>query len=116
MLHQAATAAPIGPLQRKLRKAIEPQADSQDTLAALRELSTCYHDNSVQARRGLRSTIEQRGLQINRRLLGAFEALQAQLEAERAEKVKPAAEGPERVEKERVEKERVKKEKKVKLY
>jgi len=73
--------APTGPLQRKLKKAIEPQADSPEVLDALRELSAFYGDNSVHARRGLRSSIEQRGLTINRRLLTAFEGLQGQLDA-----------------------------------
>lgn len=76
-----AQTAPTGPLQRKLKKAIEPQADSPEVLDALRELSAFYSDNSVHARRGLRSSIEQRGLTINRRLLTAFEGLQAQLDA-----------------------------------
>ena len=68
--------APKGPssaMQRKLKKAIEPQADSPETLDALRELSTFYVDNSVPARRGLQSSVEERGLVINRRLLAAFE-------------------------------------------
>ena len=76
-----AQTAPTGPLQRKLKKAIEPQADSPEVLDALRELSVFYGDNSVHARRGLRSSIEQRGLTINRRLLTAFEGLQGQLDA-----------------------------------
>ena len=76
-----AQTAPTGPLQRKLKKAIEPQADNPEVLDALRELSVFYGDNSVHARRGLRSSIEQRGLTINRRLLTAFEGLQGQLDA-----------------------------------
>ena len=72
--------APTGPLQRKLKKAIEPLS-ACDSIDALRELSAFYGDNSVQARRGPRSSIEQRGLTINRRLLTAFEGLQGQLDA-----------------------------------
>ena len=78
-------ATPTGPLQRKLKKAIEPQSDSPDVLDALHELSAFYEDNTVQARRGLRSSIESRGLVINRKLLAAFEGLQNQLDSVDAE-------------------------------
>ena len=47
-----AQTAPTGPLQRKLKKAIEPQADSPEVLDALRELSIKQLRNILAARGG----------------------------------------------------------------
>ena len=68
-------------LQRKLRKAVEPQPDEPEVLEALRELSAFHSDNTLAARRSLRSTIEKRGLSIDTELLDAFEKLNVQLDA-----------------------------------
>ena len=67
-------------LQRKLRKAVEPQAGNPEVIAALRELSTFYDDNTLSARRSLRSTIERRSVALNHGLLAAFDKLQCQLD------------------------------------
>eukprot|EP00966_Prymnesium_polylepis_P213388 4942116-Prymnesium_polylepis.1 len=74
------SSATASSLQRKLRKAVEPQPDSPDVTAALRELSAFFGDNTPGARRSLRSTIERRGVELNHGLLTAFDKLQSQLD------------------------------------
>ena len=74
------SSAATSTLQRKLRKAVEPQAGNPDVIAALRELSTIYGDNTLSARRNLRSTIERRSVVLNHGLLSAFNKLQCQLD------------------------------------
>lgn len=44
----------------------------QQTLEALKQLSTFYTENTLQARRNLRSQIEKRSLDINENFLAAF--------------------------------------------
>lgn len=44
----------------------------QQTLEALKQLSTFYTENTLQARRNLRSQIEKRSLSINENFLTAF--------------------------------------------
>ncbi|XP_018336028.1 conserved oligomeric Golgi complex subunit 6 isoform X2 [Agrilus planipennis] len=44
----------------------------KDTLDALKELSTFYGENTIQARRNLRSQIEKRSLEINQNFLASF--------------------------------------------
>ena len=83
-MHGCRTSAAImatSSLQRKLRKAVEPQPDEPEVLEALRELSAFHSDNTLAARRSLRSTIEKRGLSIDTELLVAFEKLNVQLDA-----------------------------------
>lgn len=63
-------------LARKLKKVLETRTDSPEMLASLETLSSFYTDNSLQARRNLRSTIEKRGLAINEQFLRASEAAQ----------------------------------------
>ncbi|ENN78048.1 hypothetical protein YQE_05485, partial [Dendroctonus ponderosae] len=46
--------------------------NDQDTIEALRELSTFYTENTLQARRNLRSQIEKRNLDINQHFLESF--------------------------------------------
>lgn len=58
-------------LSRKLKKVLETRTDSPDLLASLAALSTFYSDNTPQARRNLKSSIEQRALSINRHFLDA---------------------------------------------
>lgn len=68
-------------LARKLRKVLETRTDSPDLLASLSALSSFYTDNTQQARRSLRATIERRGLSINDEFLRASESAQKALEA-----------------------------------
>ncbi|RRT36204.1 hypothetical protein B296_00055173 [Ensete ventricosum] len=58
-------------LSRKLKKVLETRTDSPDLLSSLATLSTFYADNTPQARRNLRSSIEQRALAINHHFLDA---------------------------------------------
>ncbi|XP_022737867.1 conserved oligomeric Golgi complex subunit 6 [Durio zibethinus] len=67
-------------LSRKLKKVLECRTDSTDVVASLNTLSTFYTDNTPQARRNLRSTIEKRSLQINLDFLRASQAAQLALD------------------------------------
>lgn len=65
-------AAALAPgVSRKLKKVLETRTDSPDLLASLGALSTFYVQNTPQARRNLKSSIEQRSLAINRHFLDA---------------------------------------------
>lgn len=65
-------------LSRKLKKVLETRTDSPDLLDSLSTLSTFYTDNTPQARRNLRSSIELRSLSINHHfLLASLPAQQA---------------------------------------
>ena len=65
-------AAALAPgVSRKLKKVLETRTDSPDLLASLGALSTFYVQNTPQARRNLKSSIEQRSLSINRHFLDA---------------------------------------------
>ncbi|CAL9147014.1 unnamed protein product [Musa hybrid cultivar] len=63
-------------LSRKLKKVLETRTDSPDLLSSLSTLSTFYADNTPQARRNLKSSIEQRALAINHHFLDASLAAQ----------------------------------------
>lgn len=67
-------------LSRKLKKVLESRTDSPDLLASLNTLSTFYTENTQQARRNLRSTIEKRCLSINHDFLRASDAAQQALD------------------------------------
>lgn len=54
---------------------LEIKTESPDVINALSTLSGIYTDNTPAARRQLRCTIEQRGLQINGQFLQAAEAV-----------------------------------------
>ncbi|XP_020581420.1 conserved oligomeric Golgi complex subunit 6 [Phalaenopsis equestris] len=56
-------------LSRKLKKVLATRTDSPDLLDSLGTLSTFYTDNTPQARRNLRSSIELRSLSINHHFL-----------------------------------------------
>jgi hypothetical protein len=65
-------AAALAPgVSRKLKKVLETRTDSPDLLASLGALSTFYVHNTPQARRNLKSSVEQRSLAINRHFLDA---------------------------------------------
>ncbi|GLT91380.1 hypothetical protein SLE2022_092710 [Rubroshorea leprosula] len=67
-------------LSRKLKKVLECRTDSPDVVASLNTLSTFYTENTPQARRNLRSTIEKRSLDINLEFLRASESAQLALD------------------------------------
>lgn len=75
-----ATAGVAPGLSRKLKKVLESRTDSPDLLASLNTLSTFYTENTPQARRNLRSTIEKRCLSINHDFLRASDAAQLALD------------------------------------
>lgn len=71
------TVAGLAPgLSRKLKKVLESRIDTPDLLSSLNTLSSFYDENTPQARRNLRSTIEKRSLSINREFLDASHAAQ----------------------------------------
>ncbi|CAO2834078.1 unnamed protein product [Amaranthus hypochondriacus] len=67
-------------LSRKLKKVLDSRIDSPELLSSLSTLSTFYTDNSPQARRNLRSTIEKRSLSINHDFLTASHSAQQALD------------------------------------
>ncbi|KAK8496862.1 hypothetical protein V6N13_122671 [Hibiscus sabdariffa] len=67
-------------LSRKLNKVLECRTDTPQVLASLNTLSTFYTENTPQARRNLRSTIEKRSLDINLDFLRASQAAQLALD------------------------------------
>ncbi|KAL0329845.1 UNVERIFIED_CONTAM: Conserved oligomeric Golgi complex subunit [Sesamum radiatum] len=75
------TATALAPgLSRKLKKVLETRTDTPDLLASLNTLSSFYSENTPQARRNLRSTIEKRGLSINGEFLAASGSAQQALD------------------------------------
>ncbi|GLC43979.1 hypothetical protein PLESTB_000216400 [Pleodorina starrii] len=70
------SAASLAPgLARKVKKVLEIKTDSPELLSSLQTLSSFYGENTPAARRGLRTTIEKRGLAINERFIGAAESV-----------------------------------------
>ncbi|XP_050238959.1 conserved oligomeric Golgi complex subunit 6 [Mercurialis annua] len=67
-------------LSRKLKKVLECRTDTPDLVSSLDVLSSFYSDNTPQARRNLRSTVEKRSLQINFQFLQASHAAQQALD------------------------------------
>ncbi|KAG5883934.1 hypothetical protein JTB14_003756 [Gonioctena quinquepunctata] len=60
-------------LSKRLSKIIHTRIENdQETLDALKQLSTFYSENTLQARRNLRSQIEKRSLDINKEFLASF--------------------------------------------
>lgn len=60
-------------LVRRVNKLLESRVEhDKDTLEALKELSTFFTENTLNARRNLRSKIERRSLAINEDFLSAF--------------------------------------------
>ncbi|GIL61283.1 hypothetical protein Vafri_15679 [Volvox africanus] len=70
------SAASLAPgLARKVKKVLDIKTDSPELLSSLQTLSSFYNENTQAARRGLRTTIEKRGLAINERFIGAAESV-----------------------------------------
>uniref|UniRef100_A0A7N0T243 Conserved oligomeric Golgi complex subunit 6 n=1 Tax=Kalanchoe fedtschenkoi TaxID=63787 RepID=A0A7N0T243_KALFE len=67
-------------LSRKLKKVLDSRIDSPDLLSSLNTLSDFYSENTPQARRNLRSTIEKRSLSINNEFLLASDSAQQALD------------------------------------
>ncbi|XP_044753342.1 conserved oligomeric Golgi complex subunit 6 [Coccinella septempunctata] len=60
-------------LSRRLNKVLESRFENdKETLDALKQLSTFYKENTIQARRNLRSQIEKQSLEINENFLSSF--------------------------------------------
>ncbi|KAG2497264.1 hypothetical protein HYH03_004848 [Edaphochlamys debaryana] len=75
------TAASLAPgLARKVKKVLEIKTEAPELLSSLQTLSSFYGENTPAARRGLRTTIEKRGLAINERFIGAAESVIKALE------------------------------------
>jgi hypothetical protein len=62
-------------LARKVKKILDTRTESPELTAALATLSSFYDANTPAARRALRGTVEQRGLDINQRFLEAAETV-----------------------------------------
>ncbi|CAG9862080.1 unnamed protein product [Phyllotreta striolata] len=60
-------------LSKRLNKIIQARIENdEETINAFKQLSTFYTENSLQARRNLRSQIEKRSLSINKQILSSF--------------------------------------------
>ena len=68
-------------LARKVKKVLETSLESPEILSCLRSLSEFYPENTPEARRGLRRSVEQHGLSINREYLTASSKAQVALRA-----------------------------------
>jgi len=68
-------------LARKVKKVLDTRLDGRETVACLKALSEFYIENDQSARRGLRSAIERRGLDINNEFIHASESTQGTLKA-----------------------------------
>ncbi|CAG0888778.1 unnamed protein product [Cyprideis torosa] len=70
------------PLNKKLSQVLELKLENdQDTLDALKELSTFFSENTHRTRRNLRSQMERRSLEINEEFLSSFRSVKESLEA-----------------------------------
>eukprot|EP00123_Amoebidium_parasiticum_P015477 comp22991_c4_seq1/m.36606 comp22991_c4_seq1/g.36606 ORF comp22991_c4_seq1/g.36606 comp22991_c4_seq1/m.36606 type:complete len:801 (-) comp22991_c4_seq1:43-2445(-) len=69
------------PLSRKLNKILNLRLDQdKEVVEALKALSKFYTDNTLKARRNLRSDIERRSLEVNYEFLEAFEMVKKRLD------------------------------------
>jgi len=81
-VHESATKGGGNVLSRRLNKILETRLENdKETLEALKELSTFFTENTLQARRNLRSKIEKRSLAINEDFLSAFHDMKEALDA-----------------------------------
>ncbi|XP_072394400.1 conserved oligomeric Golgi complex subunit 6 [Diabrotica undecimpunctata] len=61
-------------LSKRLNKIIQARIENdEETVNAFKQLSTFYTENSLQARRNLRSQIEKRSLDVNKQFLRSFQ-------------------------------------------
>ena len=69
-------------LSRKMKKILDSKLENDnDTMDALKELSTFFTENNLKNRRNLRGEIERRNLQINHDFLAAFETVKLTLDS-----------------------------------
>ena len=69
-------------LSRKMKKILDSKLENDnDTMDALKELSTFFTENNLKNRRNLRGEIERRNLQINHDFLAAFETVKVTLDS-----------------------------------
>ena len=66
---------PLPMLKADYLQVLEIKTESPELLTALGSLSTFYTENTPAARRQLRSTLEQRSLQVNQEYLAAAEGV-----------------------------------------
>eukprot|EP00929_Paragymnodinium_shiwhaense_P070262 TRINITY_DN35586_c0_g1_i1.p1 TRINITY_DN35586_c0_g1~~TRINITY_DN35586_c0_g1_i1.p1 ORF type:complete len:703 (+),score=156.37 TRINITY_DN35586_c0_g1_i1:52-2160(+) len=76
----AGAAAPGAHLVKKVQKALSLRIDSQSSRDSLKCLSGFYDDNTVHARRNLRSTIEGQSLVLHEEFVNSFEKVASQVE------------------------------------
>ncbi|ORX99362.1 oligomeric complex COG6 [Basidiobolus meristosporus CBS 931.73] len=70
----------FNPLSQKLNKVLSSNLDDPNEKLALEALSEFYQQNTLEARRNLRSDIEKRSLSINKRFLEAFGHVNKEIE------------------------------------
>ena len=69
-------------LSRKMKKILDSKLENDnDTMDALKELSTFFTENNLKNRRNLRGEIERKNLQINHDFLAAFETVKVTLDS-----------------------------------
>jgi len=68
-------------MARKLKKTLQLKLENDDdTVNALKELSTFFQENNLKTRRNLRGQIERRSLEINNDFLSAFRSVKESLD------------------------------------
>ncbi|CAG9810797.1 unnamed protein product [Chironomus riparius] len=72
----------IDHVQQKLNKIFETRYDTdREIVDSLKDLSTFFTDNTLDSRRNLRSQIERRSLEINKKFLAAFRGVKVSLDS-----------------------------------
>ena len=67
-------------LEKKLKKVLDLRTDSPAMIDALDSIAPFWGDNTLEARRNLRSELEERNVELANRFLEAFEPFREQLE------------------------------------
>lgn len=76
VLASARSSATNNPLSKKMEKILAVALDDADVQSALQALADMYpSENTLDARRNLRSDVEKRELAINRRFLDALDSV-----------------------------------------
>jgi len=71
---------PSPAIVKKVRKVVETRLDAPELAIALQQLSEFYGPNTLENRRNLRSTIERRSVDVNKKFVGCFADVMAKLE------------------------------------
>ncbi|KAG4071058.1 hypothetical protein HA402_001495 [Bradysia odoriphaga] len=70
------------PIKKRINKTLESRLDTdKEAIEALTDLSTFFHENTLQTRRNLRSQIEKRSLAINENFLNALKQVKDAVDA-----------------------------------